>query len=89
MLTLATKLDWEIHQVDVNNAFLHGTLHEVVYMMQREGFTDPSRPTHVCQLHKALYEITQAPGAWFEKLKVALLAWGFKFSTFDSIFVLH
>ena len=34
VLSLATLHSWEVHQMDVNSALLHGDLHEEIYMEQ-------------------------------------------------------
>jgi histone deacetylase 1/2 len=47
VLTIAAARDWPVHQMDVNNAFLHGHLSERVYCQQPAGFVDPHRPHHV------------------------------------------
>lgn len=57
-------------------------------MSQLEGFIIPKKPEYVCKLHKALYELKQAPHAWFEKLRRALFNWGFKELEVDtSLFI--
>ena len=53
-------------------------------MVQLEGFQDLKRPHHVCKLKKALFGLKQAPRAWFDRLKTALLDWGFTNSMSDS-----
>ena len=52
VLQLAVSRSWCIKQLDVNNAFLQGTLTDEVYVTQPPGFVDPDRPHHVCRLKK-------------------------------------
>lgn len=88
VLTLAVHYGWDIKQLDVNNAFLNGFLEETVYMQQPEGFIDSSHPHHVSRLRRALYGLKQAPRAWFNRLRKALLSWGFVNSKSDlSLFI--
>ena len=55
VLTIAVVKRWELRQLDVKNAFLHGHLSAPIYMQQPPGYVDPACPTHVCQLSRALY----------------------------------
>jgi Reverse transcriptase (RNA-dependent DNA polymerase) len=88
ILSLVVTQKWDIRQLDVNNAFLHGKLHELIYMSQAPSFTDTQYPDHVCRLHKALYGLRQSPRAWYHKLKETLLHIGFKSSKSDpSLFL--
>jgi hypothetical protein len=61
VLSLALSRNWPIHQLDVNNTFLHGTLSETVYCSQPSGFTDAVHPDFVCRLNRSLYGLKQAP----------------------------
>ncbi|GJY21186.1 retrovirus-related pol polyprotein from transposon TNT 1-94 [Tanacetum coccineum] len=60
--------------MDVKTTFLNGDLQEEVFISQREGFEDPEHPTHVYRLKKALYELKQAPRAWYDTLSKFLMA---------------
>ncbi|PKU62268.1 Retrovirus-related Pol polyprotein from transposon TNT 1-94 [Dendrobium catenatum] len=88
LLTLALNRQWDILQLDVSNAFLHGDLTEDIYMKQPQGFVDPNQPTAVCKLHKSLYGLKQAPRQWFQKLTDFLQHRGFRFSHFDPSLLL-
>jgi hypothetical protein len=90
VLALAVQFDWNIKQLDVSNAFLHGILNEEVYMEQPLGFIHSLYPDYVCKLHKSLYGLKQAPSAWFTRLSQALLDIGFSGSQVDpSLFTYH
>ncbi|XP_019095597.1 PREDICTED: uncharacterized protein LOC109130475 [Camelina sativa] len=88
VVEIAVKKNWVIHQVDINNSFLQGTLHDEVYVSQPSGFVDRDRPHHVCRLRKALHGLKQAPRAWYQELRHFLLQSGYKTSVRDnSLFV--
>ncbi|WVZ81794.1 LOW QUALITY PROTEIN: hypothetical protein U9M48_029135 [Paspalum notatum var. saurae] len=54
-----------VHQLDVKNAFLHGTLTETVYCSQPAGFVDPARLEMVCRLNKLLgLDTLGLPRSW-------------------------
>ncbi|KAG8488706.1 hypothetical protein CXB51_016682 [Gossypium anomalum] len=92
VLTLVVSFGWALRQVDINNAFLNGDLHEEIYIVQPPGFEQQgvSGQQLVCRLRKALYGLKQAPRAWFHKLKEFLLVSNFTASKADnSLFICH
>nr|GEX73947.1 copia protein [Tanacetum cinerariifolium] len=88
VLTLAVLKSWSIHQLDEKNAFLHGHLHETVYIHQPMGFRDPVHPDYVCLLKKSLYGLKQAPRAWYQRFAYFVFTIGFTHSRSDhSLFI--
>jgi hypothetical protein len=88
VLSLALTHGWEINQLDVKNAFLHGHLSETVYMHQPMGFRHPQLPHHVCRLKKSLYGLKQAPRAWYQRFTDFVATIGFTHSACDhSLFI--
>lgn len=53
-LSIDVAKKWELHQMDVHNAFLYGDLDEEVYMQLPPGI-ETSTQGKVCRLRKSLY----------------------------------
>ena len=58
-LAIASAKQWPIHQIDINNAYLHGFIDEDLYMIPPEGYTKACNG-QVCKLIKSLYGLKQA-----------------------------
>ncbi|KAE8671632.1 hypothetical protein F3Y22_tig00111941pilonHSYRG00018 [Hibiscus syriacus] len=81
---LAANKDWNLWQMYVKNAFLHGELDREIYMTQPMGFQSQDHPEYVCKLRKALYGLKQAPRAWYGKIAEFLTKSGYSVTPADS-----
>ena len=87
LIAIATAKGWPLHQLDVNNAFLHGYVEEEIYMKPPEGYTK-ALPGQVCKLNKSLYGLKQASRQWNQELSKFLSSLGYVQSKHDySLFV--
>lgn len=77
LLSLATNLDWPLHQFDIKNAFLHGDLEEDIYMDIPSDYSPSSQPGLVCRLEQSLYGLKQSSRAWFGRFSVAMKRYGY------------
>ena len=76
LLALAAARDWSLHQLDVHNVFLHGDLHEEIYMTPPPGLRRQGENI-VCRLNKSLYGLKQASRQWFAKFSEAIKSAGY------------
>lgn len=67
LLAIATTKQWKVHQVDINNAYLHGTLNEEVFMTPPQGY-NKTKPGEVCRLIRSLYGLKQGGRQWNQEL---------------------
>ena len=81
LIALAAACDLEIHQIDVETAFLNAKVEEDIYMRPPDGIKAP--PGTVCKLRKALYGIKQAGSAWHADIVAKLVSMGYRASSQD------
>ena len=68
IISLASSMGWELHQMDVKITFLNGEIEKEVYIEQPNGFVIHEKESHVCRLKKAMYGLKQTPRAWYENI---------------------
>ena len=88
IISLTTHFGWEMHQFDVQNVFLHGSLEEEVYMEIPPGYGATNGRNKVCRLKKALYGLKQSPQAWFGRFTQAMISLGYK-QSHHTLFIKH
>lgn len=76
---IGAALDWEIDQMDVKTAYLHGLLDddEACYMEQPEGFIEAGMGDCVWELQKGLYGMKQGGRIWNRTLHTQMVEWNF------------
>lgn len=78
LFSLAAKYGLAVHQMDVNMAFLNGSLEEDIFMMQPDGYKSQEHPDHVCHLKRSLYGLKQSPRMWNQTIDKFMIELGFK-----------
>lgn len=89
VMALAAQLKMEVHQLDVETAYLNGDLEETIYLQPPEMLTEISEqkdalpPGKVCLLNKSIYGLKQSGRQWYKKLDDRLLQLGMKHCSAD------
>ena len=77
LLALAAAQGWQVHQTDIQQAFLHGILDDVdIYTMPPDRYPCPAG--YVLKLRKAIYGLHQAPPKFKKEVTEWLRAQGCK-----------
>lgn len=84
LLSVVNQRDWEMQQLDVKTAFLHGDLEESIYMHQPEGYVKKGDEGKLCLLKKSLYGLKQSPRQWNNKFDAHMSDSGFTRSKYDD-----
>ncbi|CAI7793968.1 unnamed protein product [Closterium sp. NIES-53] len=88
LVHVAARRDYELHSLDFSTAFLHGSLHEGIWLRRPPGFTGSFPLGTQWSLRRLVYGLRQAPREWHDTLRTTLAALGFAPSTADpSLFL--
>ena len=78
VIALAAQKGWNVYQLDVKSAFLHGELNEEVFVDQPQGYVKKGDELKVYKLRRALYGLKQAPRAWYSRIEAYFTKEGFE-----------
>ena len=83
-MALVAHYDLELHQMDVNTAFLNDDLEKNVYMAQPKGFVMKGKERMGCHLKKSIYGLKQASRQWYLEFEQTIRNFGFKENVEDN-----
>jgi hypothetical protein len=92
ILAVATSLDWELEQMDVDTAFLNAPVEEEIYAAMPPGYVQhsPTGGRLVYRLRRSLYGLKQAPKNWNSVFNEWLVdQYGFKRSAVDTCLYIY
>ncbi|MBW0516785.1 hypothetical protein O181_056500 [Austropuccinia psidii MF-1] len=75
--------NFDLHQMDVKTAFLHGNLDEDLFIRLPEGYRSLWSGPVCLKLKKSLYGLKQSPRNWYLKIKEFFVSAGFRPSAAD------
>jgi hypothetical protein len=72
LLAIAAAKGWDVEQLDVKTAFLHGEIDTPdIYVKQPKGFVKKGQELKVFRLLRSLYGLKQAPRIFFQVVHAA------------------
>ncbi|CAI7863098.1 unnamed protein product [Closterium sp. NIES-54] len=77
LLHVAAQRDYELHSLEFSTAFLHGSLHEEIWLRRPPGFTYLFPAGNQWSLRRPVYGLRQAPRERHDTLRTTLAALGF------------
>ncbi|KAI0993507.1 Retrovirus-related Pol polyprotein from transposon, partial [Podosphaera aphanis] len=86
LLRISAQNKWIPQQMDVNSAYLYGTLDEEIFMELPPGYRTPGK---CAKLRKCIYGLKQSGREWYECISNSLIAKGFEITTFDPCVFVH
>ena len=91
LLILAAFHDYDLHQVDIRQAYIQAKLDADLYMHPPPGVSafDQHGRRLVCKLRRSLYGLKQAGREWAVLLTTFLVGWGFTRSRIDTCLYLY
>ena len=75
--------EYDLEQLDVKIAFLHGELEEEIYMQQLGGFIVLGKEDRVYLLKMYFYDLKQSLRQWYKRFDSFMISHDFKRSSFD------
>ncbi|CAI7860934.1 unnamed protein product [Closterium sp. NIES-53] len=89
LLDVAAQRDDELHSLDFSIAFLHGCLHEEIWLQCPPGFTDTFPPGTQLNLRRPVYGLRQSPCEYHDTLRSTLRDLGFRPSSADPSLIVR